>query len=82
MFALLVPLVFLPLLAPLALVTVVPELLPNLLSSTRTQTSIHFHYTAGAIPGLMLAAVLGARRLGVTSAPVRSAPRLARPVAR
>lgn len=61
---LLVPLAFLPLLAPVALVTVVPELLVNLLSSTRTQTSIHFHYTAGAIPGLMLAAILGARRLG------------------
>ena len=40
-----------------------PELLLNLLSDTRTQTSIHFHYTAGALPGLMVAAALGAARL-------------------
>ena len=35
----------------------------NLLSSTPTQSSIHFHYTAGAIPGLIAGAVLGAARL-------------------
>ena len=35
----------------------------NLLSGTRTQTSIHFHYTAGALPGLFVAAILGAARL-------------------
>ncbi|HKY25579.1 MAG TPA: DUF2079 domain-containing protein [Gaiella sp.] len=60
---LLLPLLGLPLLAPLALLTAVPELALNLLSETRTQTSIHFHYTAGAIPGLMVAAILGAARL-------------------
>ena len=60
---LLLPLLGLPLLAPLAALTAAPELLLNLLSDTRTQTSIHFHYTAGAIPGLMVAAVLGAARL-------------------
>ena len=60
---LLVPLLGLPLLAPLALLTAVPELALNLLSGTRTQTSIHFHYTAGALPGLFVAAVLGAARL-------------------
>jgi len=60
---LLLPLLGLPLLAPLALLTAVPELALNLLSDTRTQTSIHFHYTAGALPGLMVAAVLGAARL-------------------
>ena len=32
-------------------------------SETPTQTSIHFHYTAGAIPGLVAAAVLGASRV-------------------
>ena len=52
-----------PLLAPLAAFTALPELALNLLSDTRTQTSIHFHYTAGALPGLMVAAVLGAARL-------------------
>jgi uncharacterized membrane protein len=60
---LLLPLLGLPLLAPLAALTAVPELALNLLSDTRTQTSIHFHYTAGAIPGLMVAAILGAARL-------------------
>ena len=60
---LIVPLLGLPLLAPLAALTAAPELLLNLLSGTRTQTSIHFHYTAGALPGLFVAAVLGAARL-------------------
>ena len=60
---LLLPLLALPLLAPLAALTAAPELVLSLLSDTRTQTSIHFHYTAGALPGLMVAAVLGAARL-------------------
>jgi len=60
---LLLPLLALPLLAPLAGLTAAPELLLNLLSDTRTQTSIHFHYTAGALPGLFVAAILGAARL-------------------
>jgi len=60
---LLLPLAGLPLLAPLAAATALPELAANLLSTTRTQQSIHFHYTAAAIPGLVVAAVLGARRL-------------------
>jgi uncharacterized membrane protein len=57
------PLAGLPLLSPLVAASALPELLLNLLSSTRTQTSIHFHYTAGAIPGLIAAAVLGAARV-------------------
>ena len=61
---LLLPLLALPLLAPLAALTAAPDIALSLLSDTRTQTSIHFHYTAGAIPGLMVAAVLGAARLG------------------
>jgi hypothetical protein len=60
---LLLPLLALPLLAPLAALTAAPELALSMLSDTRTQTSIHFHYTAGALPGLMVAAVLGAARL-------------------
>ena len=47
-----------------------PELALNLLSSTRTQTSIHFHYTAGAIPGLVAAPCSAPPRLQ------RRAPRL------
>jgi uncharacterized membrane protein len=44
-------------------VAAVPELALNLLSATTTQTSIHFHYTAGLIAPLLIAAVLGAARL-------------------
>ena len=52
---------------PLVLVAALPELALNLLSATTTQTSIHFHYTAAAIPPLIAATVLGARaaRAGV-----------------
>jgi uncharacterized membrane protein len=60
---LLLPLLGLPLLAPLTALTAAPELILNLLSDTRTQTSIHFHYTAGALPGLFVAAILCAARL-------------------
>jgi uncharacterized membrane protein len=57
------PLAGLCLLSPIVLVAALPELAINLLSSTTTQTSIHFHYTAGLIPTLLIAAVLGAKRL-------------------
>jgi uncharacterized membrane protein len=57
---LLLPLGLLFLLSPVALIAVVPELALNQLSSTSTQTSIHFHYTAGAIAPLVVATVLGA----------------------
>ena len=60
---LLLPLLGLPLLAPLAALTAAPELVLNLLSDTKTQTSIHFHYSAGALPGLFVAAILGAAKL-------------------
>jgi uncharacterized membrane protein len=60
---LVVPLAGLSLLAPLVLIAALPELAVNLLSATPTQTSIHFHYTAGLIPPLVVAAVLGAKRL-------------------
>jgi uncharacterized membrane protein len=53
------PLAGLPLLSP-ATLTAAPELAANLLSDTKTQTSIHFQYTAGAIPGLIVGAILGA----------------------
>jgi uncharacterized membrane protein len=62
--------------APLVLVAALPELALNVLSATPTQTSIHFHYVAGAIPPLVIASVLGAaaiarrlpRRLGTIAA--------------
>ncbi len=68
------PLLGLFALAPLLLVAALPELAINLLSATRTQTSIHFHYTAAEIPVLFAAAVLGAGRL------VHARPRLVRPL--
>ncbi len=67
---LLLPLLALPLLAPGLALTAAPELLLNLLSDTRTQTSIHFHYTAGALPGLFVAAILGRR----SATPRRGSP--------
>ncbi|MEP6908863.1 MAG: DUF2079 domain-containing protein [Actinomycetota bacterium] len=60
---LLIPLVALFLAAPLVLLAAIPELGLNLLSATHTQSSIHHHYTAGLIPPLMVASVLGAARL-------------------
>jgi uncharacterized membrane protein len=57
------PLGLLVVLAPLALIAAVPELAVNLLSAATTQTSIHFHYTAGLLPVLLAAAVFGAKRI-------------------
>jgi uncharacterized membrane protein len=54
------PLAALFLLAPLALIAAVPELLANLLSSVGNQTSIRFHYTAPITPFVLAAAILGA----------------------
>jgi uncharacterized membrane protein len=67
------PLAALCLLAPLVLVAALPELAINLLSSTTTQTSIHFHYTAGLIPPLMVGAIFGAKRLSRWAFPVAAA---------
>ena len=64
------PLAALSLLAPLVLVAALPELAINLLSSTTTQTSIHFHYTAGLIPTLLIAAIFGAKRLSRWTLPI------------
>ena len=60
---LLVPLSFLFVLSPLVLVAFLPEAALNQLSATPTQTSIHFHYLAAAIPPLVAATVLGAAAL-------------------
>jgi uncharacterized membrane protein len=60
---LLLPLGLFFVLAPLGLVAALPDLALNVLSATTTQTSIHFHYTAGAIPPLVIASVLGAAAL-------------------
>jgi uncharacterized membrane protein len=60
---LLLPLAGLPLLAPLAAATALPELAANALSDVPAQTSVRYHYTAGAIPGFLAAAVFGAAAL-------------------
>jgi uncharacterized membrane protein len=57
------PLGLLAVMAPLLLLAALPELAINLLSAATTQTSIRFHYTAGLIPVLLAATVLGAARL-------------------
>jgi uncharacterized membrane protein len=57
---LLLPLGLLFVLSPVVLIAAFPELALNVLSATSTQTSIHFHYTAGAIAPLVAATVLGA----------------------
>ena len=67
---LVLPLAALSLLAPLVLIAALPELAINLLSATPTQTSIRFHYTAGLIPPLVIAAVFGAKRLNRWTFPV------------
>jgi uncharacterized membrane protein len=59
---LLLPLAALPLLGPLMLIALLPELALNMLSSVDAQSSIHFHYTAAEIPILFAAAVLGVAR--------------------
>jgi uncharacterized membrane protein len=67
------PLAFLPLLAPLVLLAALPEIAINVLSAVPTQTSIHFHYTAGLIAPLVIAAIFGARRVPVRAFPVAAA---------
>ena len=67
------PLGLLALLAPLLLLAAIPELAINLLSAATTQTSIHFHYTAGLIPVLIAATIFGAARVA-RSRPHRAGP--------
>ena len=77
---LLVPLSFLFVLSPLLLVAFVPEVALNQLSATQTQTSIHFHYSAAAIPPLVTATVLGGAAL-TRRFPARTSALLATAVA-
>jgi uncharacterized membrane protein len=63
LFSLAWPLAFLPLAAPALALTALPELAINLLSATKTQTSIHFHYTGAILPALVAASVVGSGRL-------------------
>jgi uncharacterized membrane protein len=59
----LVPLGFLFLLSPVLLLAALPEAALNVLSKNPYQASLYFHYTAGLIPPLVVASVLGAGSL-------------------
>lgn len=61
--SLLLPLAFLPLLAPKPLVLGLPILALNLLSLRESQFNYQFHYSLLLIPGLFVAAVYGLDRL-------------------
>ena len=88
LFQMLLPVLFLPLLAPaLAWIPALPALGVLLLTSAYTQYSITYHYSAHLIPFIFFLAILGAARFldmphGATtetedasSAPVRARPR-------
>ncbi len=65
---LLLPLALIPLGAAAALLVAVPELMLNVLSSARTQTSVQTHYAATIAPALLVAAVFAVRRFGERTA--------------
>jgi uncharacterized membrane protein len=60
---LLVPFLGLWLLEPLLLLGALPDLAINLLSSKSDQTSLPFHWTAGIVPFVVAASVMGTKRL-------------------
>jgi uncharacterized membrane protein len=60
---LLVPFLGLWLFEPLVALAAVPDLAINLLSSKPEQTTVQFQYTAGILPFIVAAAILGAARL-------------------
>ena len=59
---LLIPFLGLWLFEPLLLLGAVPDLAINLLSSNPNQTTVQFQYTAGIVPFIVAASVLGASR--------------------
>lgn len=59
----LLPLGLLSFLSPLVLLAALPEAALNVLSKNPYQGSVYFHYTAGLIPPLMIAAIFGAARV-------------------
>ncbi len=61
--ALLVPLLFLPLLSPLLAACTLPQLAINLYASSGPAQEIDFHYAAVLVPFLVAAAILGLARL-------------------
>jgi uncharacterized membrane protein len=70
---LLLPFFGLWLLEPLLLIGAVPDLAVDLLSSRPEQTLLRYQYTAGIVPFVVAAAVLGAARVRSRAAPSRLA---------
>jgi uncharacterized membrane protein len=71
---LLLPLGFLPLVAPEVLVLAIPIVGEHMLSWRTQQHTILYQYTALVIPVVVAAAVIGARRVAAASAPGAAAP--------
>jgi uncharacterized membrane protein len=77
--ALLLPLLLLPLAAPLLAAAALPQLFINLLASSGPVQSVQYHYAVLLVPFLIAAALLGLARLRERQQPVRLARLLARP---
>jgi uncharacterized membrane protein len=77
--ALLLPLLLLPLAAPLLAAAAVPQLLINLFASSGPVQSVQYHYAVLLVPFLVAAALLGLARLRRRERPERPARLLARP---
>jgi uncharacterized membrane protein len=77
--ALLLPLLLLPIAAPLILVAAVPQLVINLFASTGPVQSVQYHYAVLLVPVLVAAALLGLAKLRSRE---RVPPRLGRLLAR
>ena len=77
--ALLLPLLLLPLAAPLLAAAAIPQLLINLFASSGPVQSVQYHYAVLMVPFLVAAALLGLAQLRARTRPERLARLLARP---
>jgi hypothetical protein len=77
--ALLLPLLALPLAAPLLAAGALPQLGLNLFASSGPAQSVQYHYAAVVTPFLVAASLLGLARLRERGRPARLRPLLARP---
>ena len=77
--ALLLPLLLLPLAAPLLALAALPQLLINLFASSGPVQSVQYHYAVLLVPFLVAAAMLGLARLMERGRPARLAEFLTHP---
>ena len=75
---LLLPVVFLPLLAGAAWLMAVPAFAVALLASVPSQYSLTYHYPAIMVPFVFVLAILGLQRLNLRRTPLHSTPELER----